>query len=140
MAAGCRCRGPARSGRSASALPARANLPGCRSRRRGATTLVEAQESDTGSILALYRDAIALRRRHPALGDGSLRWLEGPEGSLTFARDPGFTSVVNVSSDAVALPEGGEVVLASGPLPGRRRVPPDTAVWLTGSGEAAPAG
>lgn len=41
---------------------------------------VEAQERDPDSMLALYRRALDLRRTHPALGDGSLRWLPAPHG------------------------------------------------------------
>jgi alpha-glucosidase len=86
---------------------------------------------DPSSMLALYRDALRLRRQLPALGDGSLRWLEGPPGSLVFARDPAFVCVVNLSAPPVALPEGTGLLLASGPLTAPREVPPDTAVWLT---------
>ena len=59
--------------------------------------------------------------RPPALGDGGMRWLDSPEGALAFARDPGFACVVNVSAGAVPLPEGAQVLLASGPLDERRR-------------------
>jgi alpha-glucosidase len=63
-----------------------------------------------------------------------MRWLDAPDGALAFARDPGFACLVNVSADAVALPEGAEVVLASGPLTDDGAVGPDTAVWLRSSG------
>ncbi len=39
---------------------------------------VEAQLGDPDSFLSLYRAALRLRRDHPALGRGTLRWLDGP--------------------------------------------------------------
>jgi alpha-glucosidase len=85
----------------------------------------EAQEADPGSMLNLYRDALALRREH--LGDGSLTWLPSDDGVLAFTRDSGLTCVVNLGAGPVPLT--GEVLLASGPLPGGL-LPPDTAAWL----------
>jgi len=86
-------------------------------------------------VLNLYRDALALRRAHPALGGGTLSWQPSPEGTLAFTRvsddgDGGFTALVNVSSAPVSLPEDAEVMLTSGPLTARGEVPADTAVWL----------
>jgi alpha-glucosidase len=82
-------------------------------------------------MLELYRRGLALRRAQPALGDGSLRWLEAPEGALAFARDPGFQCLVNLASDPVALRLEGEILLASGPLTDDGLLPGDTAVWLS---------
>ncbi|MEJ8278578.1 glycoside hydrolase family 13 protein [Pseudonocardia spirodelae] len=95
----------------------------------------DAQEADPDSVLHLYRDALALRRAHPALGGGALAWRTSPEGTLAFDRtsddgDDGFTCLVNVSSAPVSLPEDAEVMLSSGPLTVRDEVPADTAVWL----------
>jgi alpha-glucosidase len=78
----------------------------------------------------LYRQALRLRHEHPALGDGTLRWLVAPAGILMFARDPGFVCVVNLSDAPVPVP-GGEVMLASGPLTDERALPADSAVWLS---------
>ncbi|HEY3260436.1 MAG TPA: alpha-amylase family glycosyl hydrolase, partial [Pseudonocardiaceae bacterium] len=89
-----------------------------------------AQLGDPTSMLELYRSALAERRSNPALGDGTLEWLDSPAGSLTFARSDGFVCIVNVSAEPVALPEGAQVILASGPLTDDARVPADTAVWL----------
>jgi alpha-glucosidase len=92
---------------------------------------VQAQTGEERSTLALYRTALALRREQPGLGDGDLRWLEAPAGALAFARDPGFTCIVNLSAaEPVALPGGAKVLISSGPLAGEDRVPGDTAVWL----------
>ena len=87
-------------------------------------------EADPESILHLYRDALAIRKAHPALGGGELTWLDSPEGTLAFAREPGFTALVNVSSSPVSLPEDAEVMLASGPLTRNDALPADTTVWL----------
>ncbi len=87
-------------------------------------------EADPESILHLYRDALAIRKAHPALGGGELAWLDSPEGTLAFAREPGFTALVNVSSSPVSLPEDAEVMLTSGPLTANGSLPADTAVWL----------
>ncbi|MCZ7429568.1 glycoside hydrolase family 13 protein [Micromonospora sp. WMMA1949] len=90
---------------------------------------VRAQTGDPHSMLELYRAALALRRTEPALGDGTLTWLPAPDGVLAFAREPGFTCLVNLGGAAVPLPAHDELLLASGPLDDDR-LPPDTAVWL----------
>jgi hypothetical protein len=47
---------------------------------------VLAQRADRGSILWLYRDLLALRRRTPALERGTFRELPAPEGVLAWER------------------------------------------------------
>jgi len=89
-----------------------------------------AQAGDPRSMLALYRSALRIRREHPALGDGTLAWDEtAHEGTLCFAREPGFRCVVNLSARAIALPPHRELLLASAPLDGDR-LPADAAAWL----------
>jgi alpha-glucosidase len=83
---------------------------------------VAAQETDAGSMLALYRAALALRHSHPALGGGELTWRPAEPGVLAFDRDPGFTCVVNLS-------DGARVLLSSVPLQDGR-LPVDAAAWL----------
>ncbi|MGH3249083.1 MAG: glycoside hydrolase family 13 protein [Trebonia sp.] len=103
---------------------------------------VAAQAGDPDSCLTLYREALRIRRRHPALGTGadggdSMRWLEAADDALFFARDPGFLFLANLGPDPLRLPEFREVLLASGPLIqgptglSDGSLPPDTAVWLT---------
>ncbi|MGI5228566.1 glycoside hydrolase family 13 protein [Actinoallomurus sp. CA-142502] len=89
----------------------------------------EAEAADPDSMLALYRAALRVRREHPALGEGTLRWHETPEGVLLFSRTPGFACAVNLSGAPYPLPAHHEVLLASGPLEGGA-LPHDTAVWL----------
>ncbi len=90
---------------------------------------VAAQEGDPGSMLGLYRDALRLRREHPALGDGAIAWVSAAEGVLAFRREPGFACVVNLSEEAQDLPLSGEVLMSSAPLEGER-IASDSAVWL----------
>ncbi len=86
--------------------------------------------ADPDSILNLYRTALRLRRHHPALGDGTLRWLEAPGDALMFARQPGFACATNFASTPLELPDGARVLLASDPLTAHGAVPRDTTVWL----------
>jgi alpha-glucosidase len=90
---------------------------------------VQAQTGDPASMLELYRTALRIRRAEPALDNGSLRWLDAPPGVLAFARPPGFICVVNLSGNAVPLPEHDTVLLTSGALDGGL-LPPETAAWL----------
>lgn len=103
---------------------------------------VAAQAGDPASCLALYREALRIRRAHPALGAGpgggeAMRWLEAPAHALSFAREPGFRFLANLGREPLRLPAFREVLLASGPLlPGAAGrsggfLPPDTAVWLS---------
>ncbi len=94
----------------------------------------DAQDADPDSMLALYRAALAIRKSLPALGDGTLTWLDAPDGVLAFGRAGGFACVVNISAGHVPLPAHEEILLASGPLQDGK-LPPDTAAWLgTGIG------
>jgi alpha-glucosidase len=61
-----------------------------------------------------------------------LTWLPASPGVLSFAREPGFGCVVNLSREPCELPAGGRVLLSSVPLEDGR-LPPDAAVWLVRS-------
>ncbi|WP_127360158.1 glycoside hydrolase family 13 protein [Actinacidiphila soli] len=92
---------------------------------------VEVETGNPASTLELYRAALRLRRELPGLGDGSLSWLDSPEGVLSFAR-PGFVCTVNLLGHAVELPVPGRPVLASEPVAVEGemvRVPADSCVW-----------
>ncbi len=82
-------------------------------------------------MLELYRAALRIRRGHPALGEGRMQWLDGRDGTLAFAREPGFVCVVNLSEEPAALPCETEPLLHSWPLTAECHVPVDSAVWLT---------
>ena len=99
---------------------------------------VEAQLADPGSFFDLYRTALRLRREHPALGRGALRWLDQPgdpetAGLLCFAREPGFIFAANLGAGPAVIPAHRDILLASEPHPldSRGRLRPDTAVWLS---------
>jgi alpha-glucosidase len=89
---------------------------------------VEAENGDATSMLALYREALAIRRAEPGLGDGPMTWLDAPAGVLAFER-PGVVCMVNLSSVGVPLVSHEAILLASGPLD-ESGLPSDTAVWL----------
>ncbi|WP_285623335.1 glycoside hydrolase family 13 protein [Kineosporia sp. NBRC 101677] len=91
---------------------------------------VEAQEGDPGSMLALYREALRLRRELPQLGHdgGPLVWTGEEDQVLGLARGNGFVCVLNTGAVAVPLPPG-RVVLSSSPLEGEL-LPPDAAAWI----------
>jgi hypothetical protein len=99
---------------------------------------VGAQLADDGSFLALYQAALRLRREHPALGRGTLHWLDEPQaaeaagaaGLLCFAREPGFVFAANLGPVPEPLPPHRAVLLASGPV-ADGSLPPDTAAWLS---------
>jgi alpha-glucosidase len=90
---------------------------------------VAAQEADAGSMLSLYRRALALRSTSPAFAGEELQWLPAPEGALCFRRSGGLVCLLNVSADPVPLPEG-RVLLASTEL-ANGQLPADAAVWLS---------
>jgi alpha-glucosidase len=105
------------------------------------TRSVAAQDGDPDSFLTLYREALRIRRQHPALGTGpdgptAMRWLDSPDDALIFTREPGFGFAANLGRRPLRLPEFAAVLLASGPLlpgpagPSDYSLPPDTAVWL----------
>lgn len=87
----------------------------------------ERQARDPGSMLRLYRSALALRHERADLLSPALEWLDLGEDVLAFRRGAATGCVVNLGSAPVPLPKG-EVLLASGPLDGDL-LPPDTAVW-----------
>ncbi len=88
---------------------------------------VAAQEPDPDSMLALYRTALAIRRKHPGF-TGDLTWADAPDGCLSFRRGGGLRCVINLTNKPVPLPDG-EVVLTSIPLVDGA-LPGDAAAWL----------
>jgi alpha-glucosidase len=100
---------------------------------------VDQQLAAGDSMLHLYREAIALRHRIPALSSGECRWLPAEPGVLAFTRGDGFACVLNCSSRPVCAPVDGQLLHASHPDAGEK-LPPDTAAWflLTDDGSAEP--
>ncbi|MFE6286627.1 glycoside hydrolase family 13 protein [Streptomyces sp. NPDC057877] len=91
---------------------------------------VDRQSTDPHSMLALYREALMLRRSGKGFGDGPMTWLPSEDGVLAFTRPHGLVCVVNLARHPTALPAHERLLLASGPLAGDGLLPPDTAVWL----------
>ncbi|MFS0699185.1 glycoside hydrolase family 13 protein [Cellulomonas sp. 179-A 4D5 NHS] len=125
-------------------LPWSADAPGLGFSPTGATWLpqpeswsrfaLDAQQGVEGSTYETYRAALRVRREQ-GLGSGSLAWVDAPEvlGGEVLAFLNRDVLVLTVFGGApVALPEGAEVLLASGDVTaedGRVVVPADTTVW-----------
>ncbi|MFF1528574.1 glycoside hydrolase family 13 protein [Cellulomonas sp. NPDC058312] len=94
----------------------------------------DAQDGVEGSTLELYRAALRLRRSE-RLGTGGAAWdaAFAAHADVIAVRNRDVLVVANLGSAPVALPEGAEVLLASG-LPGDTPVgatlPGDTTAWL----------
>ena len=81
---------------------------------------VAAQDGDPGSTLAFYRAALRARRSNPALGDGTMTWIDAPDGVLAFRRGVDFVCVINYNDHPVTLPselDAAEPILLSTDAP-----------------------
>jgi glycosidase len=81
-----------------------------------ATVNVQSELEDPGSLLALTRRLLAVRRATPALSVGGYRALDdAPEGCFLFVRDEQVLVALNFSTRAVEvrLPEGELLVSTS---------------------------
>ncbi|MBS1672872.1 MAG: glycoside hydrolase family 13 protein [Actinobacteria bacterium] len=63
--------------------------------------------------LALYRELVGLRRAHPVLGTGGLRWLHVDDACVVFVRESAAESVLVLAARGDV-----DVELASGAVPG----------------------
>ncbi|MCW2807299.1 MAG: glycoside hydrolase family 13 protein, partial [Marmoricola sp.] len=72
-----------------------------------------------GSTLELYRRLLRLRREHRP-GRGELSWVDLGEGVLAFdvtgVTGPGIRVIANVDRDRLPLPDGAEILAASGEI------------------------
>jgi alpha-glucosidase len=92
------------------------------------------QAEDPASMLSLYRDAIALRRRW-GKGDESIELLDLGADVVAYRRGTGLVCVINLGARPVALPDHDRVLLRSDRVVGDSgrdgsELAPDTAVWL----------
>jgi oligo-1,6-glucosidase/alpha-glucosidase len=81
-----------------------------------ATRNVAAEEADRGSMLWLYRDLLALRRREAALSLGTMRVLEASAGVLALERrheGRAIRVLLNMTGTAVACPWEGAPLLST---------------------------
>jgi alpha-glucosidase len=85
------------------------------------------QADDPSSVLALYRQALRVRRERLATLE-PLEWISTASDVLAFRRC-GVECWLNTGAADVELPSRG-VLLASGPGPERGVLPGDTAVWI----------
>lgn len=81
------------------------------------------------SMLLFYREAIALRRRVPALSSDRFQWLPTEPDVLAFTRGDGVVCIVNCSARPVCAPVGSQLLLGSDPEVGEK-LPPHTAGWF----------
>ena len=90
----------------------------------------QTQESDRGSMLWLYRDALRLRHELPqiGLGGGIITWTGDEPDVLGFTRGQGFVCMLNTGSAPIPLPPG-EVALSSVPIEDGL-LPADAAAWI----------
>jgi alpha-glucosidase len=96
---------------------------------------VEAQASDPGSMLGLYRAALGIRRAEATLREGSFGWIASEPGVLAFRRGADLVNVTNLSGLAVRLPPHRAVLLASADV-SNGELPNDATVWLRPVGDA----
>ena len=94
----------------------------------------DAQDGVPGSTLELYRDTLRLRKAE-GLGTGGAAWepAYADAADVIAVRNGSVLVVANLGSTPVALPEGAEVLLASGlpdDAPVGADLPGDTTVWL----------
>lgn len=84
------------------------------------THAADVQETDDGSMLALYRRVLRLRRETPALRSGSMRLFDLDDDVIRYERSTGddvWTVLVNAGDSAVAWPadlDVAEVVVSTG--------------------------
>jgi alpha-glucosidase len=93
---------------------------------------VAAQTGDPASTLELYRHALTLRRREPALAGPELRWLPSPADVLIMERGGAGATlrcIVNLSQVPLDLPAG-EVLITSGVARDAGTLAPDATAWL----------
>jgi alpha-glucosidase len=94
---------------------------------------VDRQTGVDGSTLELYRTLLRLRREHRP-GRGRLTWVDLGQNVLAFDISTETASpmrvVVNLGSELLPLPDGAEVLVASGSVDVDEGLPTDTAVWL----------
>lgn len=98
---------------------------------------IENEDSDSMSVLNLYRSAITLRALH-LTGSGDIEWLESPfhgmrkDNLLVFKRGA-ITVAMNLSEKAQEIDVGGQVILlSSGILNGRdgkKQIPALSCIW-----------
>lgn len=90
----------------------------------------EEQEKALGSMLNLYRNALAIRKSNDALASLHFGWIKSSDKSLAFSRseDNSFICVVTFASGE-SVPPGHQIILSSQNIVSGQ-IPPNTTVWL----------
>jgi alpha-glucosidase len=94
------------------------------------------EESDPKSSWALYKKSLTLRHSHPALGgEGTVTWVNSPDGIMHFTREPGLEVVVNTFDTEIEVQVTGSSVLlesetGSALQDGRLTIAANTTIWL----------
>lgn len=92
---------------------------------------VERQSNDPVSMLSLYRELLALRRKH-GLGRGKLQWIVPPRNDVMLLKNGDLVMAINFGQTPVTLPFTGEVIAKSQPKLSFKqgRLPAGSAVWI----------
>ena len=99
---------------------------------------VAAQQGRDDSMLALYREALALRKASAALGRGELRWVSAQDVAddlLAFdleGADETVRVLLNLSEDPIDLPDGGMLLSSEPVIDGQ--LPGIAAAWVARPG------
>lgn len=88
----------------------------------------DAQLGVPGSTLELYRTLLALRAEH-RLGLGTMQWVEGYSGDVIAFTNGHVLVIANTGTEAVELPAGAEILLASSDV-SSGVLGADTTVWM----------
>ncbi|WP_239453314.1 MULTISPECIES: glycoside hydrolase family 13 protein [Microbacterium] len=92
---------------------------------------VATEDGDPTSTLALYRQALALRRLLQTAE--SLKWIDtGREDVLGYRRPNGWTVFTNFGTEPYALPDRGAASLSSHHFEGHE-LPGEATVWISGA-------
>ena len=97
---------------------------------------VSTQEEAPSSTLHFTREALQIRRSHPALRLGQLKWIESPKDTLVFTRTYNKQTILcafNLSDDPKPLPPqlvtDRTVLLSKGPANREMTLPAQTGIW-----------
>jgi alpha-glucosidase len=98
---------------------------------------VAAQRADPGSLLALHRRLLALRRAEPALHSGAYDTVAAGDGVLAYVRGGELLVALNLGEEERELPGTGELVLSTaGRATAPARLAPGEGVVLRRRGRA----
>lgn len=90
----------------------------------------EEQEKSAGSMLNLYRNALAVRKSNAALASLHFGWVKSSKQSLAFRRSEDDTFICLVTFETGdSVPRGHQIMMSSQKIVAGQ-IPPNTTVWL----------